>query len=87
VAEHPPTGPAGAPAPGILVADDDPALLNLLELLLRRRGFDVWAARDGRAAVELFRRHRGGVAVVLLDVRIPGLDGPQALAELRRMTG
>jgi two-component system, cell cycle sensor histidine kinase and response regulator CckA len=85
VAEPHLTGPAGVSAPGILVAEDDPALLNVLELVFRRRGFGVWPARDGRAAVELFRRHRERIAVVLLDVLMPGLDGPQALGELRRL--
>jgi DNA-binding response OmpR family regulator len=45
----------------------------------------VWAARGGRAGVEVFRREHPHVTLVLLDVRMPGMDGPQTLAELRRI--
>jgi DNA-binding NtrC family response regulator len=71
--------------PGILVVDDDALVLNLLHTLLRRQGFTVWLAAGGTAAVEVFRREQANIAAVLLDVRMPGLDGPQTLAELRRI--
>src|SRR5262245_20788106 len=73
------------PAPGILVADDDPVLLRMLQLVLQARGFSVWAAANGAEAVALYARHRAQISLVLLDVRMPGLDGPQALAHLRRL--
>jgi two-component system cell cycle sensor histidine kinase/response regulator CckA len=85
MAEANPARTAGDPTPGILVADDDPVLLNLLKLVLQRQGFVVWPAGDGRAAVDLYRHHRERIDVVLLDVRMPELDGAQALAELRRL--
>lgn len=71
--------------PGVLVVDDDALVLNLLHLLLRREGFPVWLARGGAAAIEVFRREQANIEVALLDVRMPGLDGPQTLAELRRI--
>jgi DNA-binding response OmpR family regulator len=76
--------PVGA-LPGILVVDDDALVLNLLHTLLRRQGFTVWLAAGGSAAVEVFRREQANIGVVLLDVRMPDLDGPQTLAELRRI--
>lgn len=45
----------------------------------------VWAAGGGEAALEVYRRQQADVAVVLLDVRMPGLDGPRTLAELQRI--
>jgi CheY-like chemotaxis protein len=77
--------PFASRAPGILVADDDPMLLPLLQLVLKARGFTVWAAPTGLHAVELYSRHHGAIDLVLLDVRMPGLDGPQTLAALRRL--
>ncbi|MBX9584406.1 MAG: response regulator [Gemmataceae bacterium] len=74
---HPPD-----PRP-VLVVDDDPDVRRVIELLVGRLGFPVLAAGDGPAGVGLFRDHAAGVAAVLLDVRMPGMDGPQALAELR----
>src|SRR5437764_788797 len=71
--------------PGVLIAEDEPGIRRLLELTLARAGLAVWSASDGREAVEVFHRHREHIALVLLDVRMPRLDGPAALAELRRL--
>jgi DNA-binding NtrC family response regulator len=71
--------------PGILVVDDDAMLLTLLRTVLSRRGFQVWTASKGDEAVELFRQQQAQVSLVLLDVCMPGLDGPRTLAELRRV--
>ena len=74
-----------AERPGILVVDDDQTVLGLLQIVFAGRGFQVWTASTGRSAVELYRQHQEAVSVVLLDVRMPDLDGPQTLAELRRI--
>jgi len=71
---------------GILVVDDDGGVRNLLNKGLHGHGFDVWLAADGQEALELFWRHRETIDLVLLDVCMPGLDGPQtaiALLQLR----
>jgi CheY-like chemotaxis protein len=72
-------------SPGILVVDDDQMLLSLLKTVLQRQGFTVWLAATGHAAVDLYRRNQERITVVLLDVRMPGMDGPQTLAELRQI--
>jgi DNA-binding response OmpR family regulator len=76
---------AGPPltGPGVLVAEDEPVLRKFLEEGLRRDGFVVWAAASGREAVDLFDRHGDAIRVALLDVRMPGLDGPQTFRLLR----
>jgi serine/threonine-protein kinase RsbW len=76
---------AGAEKPGVLVVDDDPQVCRLLELTLIREGFTVWSAPSGRAAVEFYRLHPERIGVVVLDVRMPELDGPQMLAALQRI--
>ncbi len=73
------------PHPGVLVVDDEPYIRNLLDAVLRRHGFAVWAADGGRAALDLYRQHQSAISVVLLDVRMPGMDGPQTLASLQRI--
>jgi two-component system OmpR family response regulator len=70
--------------PGILVVEDDRAVQALLHAVLTHRGFQVWTAGSGLAAVELSRSVKGRLDVLLLDVCMPGLDGPATLAELRR---
>jgi DNA-binding NtrC family response regulator len=77
---------AVADSPGILVVDDDALLLPLLETVFRRQGFTVWTAGTGAAALETYRQHGERIAIVLLDVCMPGMDGPQTLAELRRLS-
>jgi CheY-like chemotaxis protein len=71
--------------PGVLVVDDDHLVRSLVQLGLERNGFEVWQASNGREAISQYRAHRDRIAVVLLDVRMPGLDGPQTLAALREL--
>src|SRR5262249_49663272 len=72
-------------APGILVVDDDPSVRALLGIVLRRQGFTAWVAADGLEALDLYRRHSAEIALVLLDVRMPVMDGPQTWAALQQV--
>ncbi len=78
-------GLAAQEKPGVLVVDDDPAVRQLLALVLARDGLAVWSAPSGRAAIEFYRLHPERIGAVLLDVRMPGLDGPHTLAALREI--
>ena len=69
--------------PGVLVVDDEHLVRVIMQLGLERDGFEVWTAANGRQAIELYREHREDIAAVLLDVRMPGLDGPATLGALR----
>jgi CheY-like chemotaxis protein len=77
--------PAEGRRAGVLVVDDEHLVRVMLQLGLERYGFEVWTAGNGREAIELYREHREEIAVVLLDVRMPGLDGPATLAALREL--
>jgi len=68
---------------GVLVADDDPLVRTMLRIGLQVYGFRVFLASNGLDAVEIYRRERETIDVVLLDVRMPGLDGPRAIDALR----
>jgi DNA-binding response OmpR family regulator len=61
--------------PGVLVADEDPAVRGLLTCGLRFQNFAVWEAESGVEAVELLRRYKDKIDLALLDLRLPGLDG------------
>jgi CheY-like chemotaxis protein len=65
------------------VVDDDPHVLGLLQVALPASGFRVWTAQDGPSAVRLFEQLRAQICLVLLDVRMPHLDGPQTLGLLK----
>ena len=71
--------------PTVLVVDDDAGVQRLLVQMLRRLGYAVLVASGGAAAVEVFEQYRRAVTLVLMDVRMPGMDGPATLAELRRL--
>jgi two-component system, NtrC family, nitrogen regulation response regulator GlnG len=65
----------------ILVADDEPSIRWLLERLLRQAGHAVVVVEDGPAA--LAAAAAGDVDLAFVDIRMPGLDGLEALSRLR----
>ncbi len=70
-------------APRVLVVDDDPDVALLVKTVLQRRaGCEVALAYDGLSAVEAVDGFRPDVVVT--DIEMPGLDGLELLAELRR---
>jgi DNA-binding NtrC family response regulator len=76
---------ASLPRSCILVVDDDPLLLTLLNHALSKCGFDVLLAGGGVEALQIYQRHCARINIVLLDVRMPGLDGPHTFSELQRV--
>jgi CheY-like chemotaxis protein len=74
--------PAGGAVDRVLVVDDDPGNRLLCTLELRREGFDVVEAGDGRGALALALSHPPDV--VLTDVEMPRLDGLGLADALRR---
>ena len=69
----------------VLVADDNPANRDLVRAILAPFDVRVTEAADGRDAVEAAAR--APVDVILMDIRMPGLDGPAAAAAIREGGG
>lgn len=69
----------------ILVVDDEPLVREVARRALERAGFEVVLAENGRQAVETFSQQPGRIALVLLDLSMPEMDGEQTLIELRRI--
>ncbi len=67
----------------VLVVDDEAAVRVVARAALEGAGYRVATADGGAAAVEWFARHHGVVAAVVLDMMMPGLDGPAVIARLR----
>ena len=65
----------------ILVIDDEKDLIELVRYNLEKEGFDVIAATDGQAGLEVVKKHRPDL--VVLDLMMPGLDGLQVCQRLR----
>jgi two-component system OmpR family response regulator len=64
----------------ILVIDDEQSIRNLLDTILRRKGYDVVLADSGRKGLELFRREHPDV--IVLDLKMPEMDGLTVLREI-----
>ena len=69
----------------ILLAEDDPDLGFLLRRVLAKAGYTCLLAIDGEAAVATFRAHADEIALVVLDMVMPRLEGQDALREMRRV--
>ena len=65
----------------VLIVDDEPALLDVVEPYLRDDGFAVIRASDGPAAVDTFARSLPDL--VILDVNLPGFPGTEVLQRIR----
>ncbi len=65
----------------ILVVDDDPGQIALLEKLLRHQGYDVVSASDGKSALSAVEEHEPDL--VCLDVLMSGMDGIEVTQRLR----
>ncbi len=66
----------------ILIADDDDLLRNLVKEVLEEEGYRVFEAEDGEAALNLFWEH-SELALVILDIMMPKIDGMEILEEIR----
>jgi two-component system response regulator MtrA len=77
--------PSPTPAARVLVVDDDPALAEMLGIVLRGEGFEPAFVSDGDAALGAFRREKPDV--VLLDLMLPGTDGIEVCRQIRAESG
>ncbi len=66
----------------VLIVEDDPDTANLVQLYLRRDGYKVLSAPDGREGLKLAQD--AGPDLVVLDLMLPGMDGLEVCRELRR---
>ena len=67
----------------ILIADDEPDILEFLQYNLEKEGYTILLAENGRDAIKLAKEHQPHL--ILLDIMMPELDGIETCRELRGM--
>jgi DNA-binding NtrC family response regulator len=69
----------------ILIVDDDPLILKTLSIHFSKNGFEVFKAEDGRAGLQ--RYSEALPDIVIMDIRLPDVDGLEALKRIREVNG
>ncbi|MEO8597487.1 MAG: ATP-binding protein [Candidatus Solibacter sp.] len=69
----------------VLFVEDEESLRMPVARMLRRKGYSVIESGDGEAALELFRLHTKDIDVVLLDMTLPGMSGPEFFLHMRAL--
>lgn len=67
----------------LMLVDDEERFLSTTKKLLEKRGYDVITSSSGSEALEKLHSHT--VHVVILDVKMPGMDGMETLKEIKRL--
>jgi two-component system alkaline phosphatase synthesis response regulator PhoP len=66
----------------ILIVDDEPSIVKLVEAYLKPEGYEVYTASDGNSALKAARAFKPDL--IVLDIMLPGMDGIELLTHLRR---
>ena len=72
---------AATPKATVLVIDDEPDLLELVEFNLKKDGYETIVARNGQAGLDIAQKHLPDL--IVLDIMMPGLDGLEVCRQLR----
>ncbi len=80
-----PTGKGAPPHATVLVVDDEPVVLRAVGRQLRSLGYEVLEAGSGGAALERLAQHRGAVDLLLSDVLMPGMNGPDLVRRVQAL--
>ncbi len=69
----------------ILVVDDEASIREIAKFTLEANGYQVVTANDGVEAISIFARDEGTIKLVLMDLMMPGMDGPATILALQMM--
>ena len=90
--ERKPEAPAASPSPNpaqkpvsptVLLVEDDAAVRAVAERMLRRGGYTILSAEHAEHGLDLARAHEGEIDLLVTDVVMPGLSGPELARRLR----
>ena len=76
------TGPVAGGRETVLLAEDDPAVRDVASEILAQKGYRVLRAPDGQSALEMARSHDGEIPLLVTDIVMPGMTGPELATAL-----
>lgn len=68
----------------ILIADDEESFRDIYSSILSENGYDVHSCKDGIEAVNFVKESKFNIDLIILDIIMPNLNGPQAMEEIRK---
>ena len=69
----------------IMLVDDEDIVLDVGTQMIEKIGYSVIKAKNGKEAIALFRKHKAQVSLVILDLRMPEMDGECAYELLKEI--
>jgi CheY-like chemotaxis protein len=69
----------------VLIVDDEPTVRRIVSLVLEKAGFKVLQAPCGFSALDLLRKHLADVSILLTDVMMEGMNGPDLVSQARKI--
>lgn len=69
----------------ILLVEDETLLREMAKLILVSKGYTVLTANDGEQAIEVYERHRAAISLVVTDLGLPKVNGPEVVRRLHEL--
>ena len=69
----------------VLLVDDEDMIIDVAQRMLEKLGYKVFTARDGKGAVEIFRKHKEEIDVIVLDMIMPKMSGGEAFDQIKKI--
>jgi PAS domain S-box-containing protein len=70
----------------ILLAEDDPLVRNMIKQILEKSGYTVIEAKDGVAAIEVYKENAEEIKLLLLDMSMPNMGGKEAFSKISEIS-
>lgn len=72
---------------GLLVVEDETSNFMVLESMLKKTNIEVFWAKNGEEAIEIYNKNHEKINLVLMDIKLPKMDGFEAAEEIRKLNG
>ena len=69
----------------IMVVDDEPYIVGMMEILLKRHGFSVFGFSDPLAALECFELEKEKIQLIISDIRMPAINGYELVRRIKNL--